>query len=494
MRRFHLPRSLPGLLGLTLLGWVVGCSETQPLVRGASQSPTDLPAVNEQQPKEETLPPAKPAEKLGFSSTKTGKQVPISLDTVFRLAESQNGQTTIARLKVDEAFANCDLAAKGWIPDLWVGTGYYRHDGGIVNPADGELVHPGFNAMFAGVEMHSQLDWRDVVYRKVDAERRLWQQRAEVSKLNHEALTEASTTYMDLLAARAAEATAEKIVNHLQELLQQTEALAKTVAAVELDVVRIQTEIQSQQQMLRKMREGALAATAKLIYQLGFDPASELVVMERQLAALNLVNADAPVEELVSKALENGPAVRELEGMLTLIHQAQEKSQGLAQYLPVLDFYVAEGAFGAGPNATMSWDNRVDVGIEVRWNLTEWCTARERQRVAQAKIGQAHATYQDLQAKITMGVQEAREAVRSGHDQMDLGLQQLKLATDAFDRSKSRFMQSPNLKERSPSEVLLAIRSLNAAHLGYLMAIRDHDKAQLRLAILTGLVAHSGDH
>ena len=89
-----------------------------------------------------------------------------------------------------------------------------------------------------------------------------------------------------------------------------------------------------------------------------------------------------------------------------------------------------------------------------------------------------------------MGVQESREAIRSGRDQMEIGLKQLKHANDTYERSKFRLTQTANLKDRQPSEVLLAIRTLNASNLAYLMAIRDHDKAQLRLAILTGALGN----
>jgi outer membrane protein TolC len=440
----------------------------------------------------EQLPPARPVPAASVPND-TGKQVPISLDTVFRLAESQNGQTGIARLKLDEAFAERDLANKAWLPDLWVGTSWYRHEGGI-SFEDGTLIRSSFGAMFAGVELHGSFDVREATYKKVEAERRIWQQRAEVSKLNSEALMDASTAYMDLLATRAAEAVATRVDGYLQELLKQTIALTKTVPAAEVDVARIQTEFYAQQQMTRKLREGAKAAAAKLIYQLGLDPASELVPMDRQLAALGLVDANVPVEELVARAMQNGPAVREMEGMLHLIHQAQEKSQGLAQYLPVVDVCAGEGGFGTGPGDRMDWDNRLDIGIRIGWNLTELYRSRDKQRVNQAKISQAHAAYEDLRAKLALGVHEAREAVLSGRDQMDLAAQQLKHANDAYERSKQRFMQSPNPKDRSPSEVLLALRALSAAHLGYVLAIRDYDKAQLRLTVLTGIVGRDCEH
>ena len=92
----------------------------------------------------------------------------------------------------------------------------------------------------------------------------------------------------------AAESVAAQNEGHLQDLLQQTTALAKTLPTAEIDAVRIQTELRGQQLLVRKMREAALAATAKLIYLLGLDPESELVPMDHSLAEINLVNADAP--------------------------------------------------------------------------------------------------------------------------------------------------------------------------------------------------------
>src|SRR5262249_34333711 len=63
------------------------------------------------------------------------KQLPIGLDTVLRLAEEQNGQVALAREKVQEAYADQDLARKSaWLPAVNVGTAYYRHEGGTQNP------------------------------------------------------------------------------------------------------------------------------------------------------------------------------------------------------------------------------------------------------------------------------------------------------------------------------------------------------------------------
>lgn len=311
-------RTLPrrfALLGAALLCLAAGCAQMGSarvpltrIIRGPfgsqpSQPPADhyvghltVQGGKGPQGRDAYLPPPKdqptgqakdplPVARLGFSlNADPNKVVPINLDTVLRLAEGQNGQTAIARAKLEAAQANVDLAAKAWLPDLWVGTGWYRHDGGIANE-DGTLLHSSFSSMFAGLELHGNVNLRDAVFAKVDAERRVWQQKAEVSKLTSDALLEATATYMDLLTARAAEAVSVESEGKLRELLDKTTALAKSLPQFEVEVVRVRGELTGQQQLTRRFREGMLAATAKLIYLLGLDPSSELAVMDRRLVA-----------------------------------------------------------------------------------------------------------------------------------------------------------------------------------------------------------------
>src|SRR5262249_33113302 len=111
------------------------------------------------------LPPAEPESQPHL--------VPICLDTVLRLAEEQNSQIALARARVDEANAEVDLAGKRWFPDLYVGTAFYRHEGGI-QLQEGPVIHSSTGAMLAGVEVHSKYDVKDIVYHQVMAERKSW--------------------------------------------------------------------------------------------------------------------------------------------------------------------------------------------------------------------------------------------------------------------------------------------------------------------------------
>ncbi len=495
LSRLRSPRRLALTLCLAWLLPLLGCAQVAPLAH------TPPSVVRGQYPSE--LPPAHtgrhaPTARLEFHEGQlppTGEQgeapppktLPINLDAVLRLARDQNGQVALAREKLNEAFAQSDVAARAWLPDLWVGTTYYRHEGGIQNE-DGTLTHSSFGALFAGVELGGRFDLREAVYQKIDAERKVWQQKGELSRLTSENLLDAATTYVDLLAARAGEAIALQLEESLRALLKDAEALAKVDPGAEVEAARVRTEISGQGQKILELRQGARAAAVKLLYLLGLDPDAELVVMDRHLLPLNLVDTSGPVGGLVDQALVNGPGVRELEGLLNLVNQASARSQGLGQYLPTLDVRMAEGAFGAGPGSRSDWDNRWDLALQLRWNLTQHLTASDRRRATQAKIQQVHLTYKDLQARLTMGVQEGYEATRSGREQIERVEQQLKYARDAYDRSKFRLKERERLKG-TPSEVLLAIGSMGRAQATYLQVIRDYDKAQLRLLVLLGLGA-----
>jgi outer membrane protein TolC len=464
-------RRLAGLWAAGLLA-AATCACPPPAPRARAQ---EAPAAGRAAPAEELPPPA--------GAEASPRALPVNLDTVLRLAQDQNVQVSLAREKLQEAYAGRDLADRAWLPDLFVGPSYYRHEGGIANE-DGTLLHSSFGSLFAGLELNGRLDLREAVYRKVDAERKVWQQRGEVSRMTSENLLDAATTYVDLLTARSALAIGVEVRGNLGRLLDQAKKVAATDPGSRVEVDRVAAEMAAERQLLRKAREGAASASAKLAYLLGVDPCCELVPTDPELVPVQFVDASRPCHDLVAQAVASGPGVREMEGLLSLIQGAMDRARGPGKFLPVFELRLAEGYFGTGPGDSLSSDNRLDVGLHARWNLTEFATARERQRLAQSRLNQAQLGFQELRARLAMGVQQAREASLSNTDQIREAREQIESARAAYKLSQLRLNE--NVKGSSPSEVLLSIRSLGGAQLNYLQAVRDYDKAQLRLMVLTG--------
>ncbi len=412
-----------------------------------------------------------------------GKPIPISLDTVFRSAQDNNGQIRLARMRLDDATYDQQWAAKHWIPDLSVGIGTFRHEGAIQD-FNGNVVQSSYGSALGGLELTGKYDWKETLFRRVEAERRVWQQKGELSKLTSENLLDASTTYISLLAARTGAAISLETEVKLKDLLDQTIELAKIDNGIRVEVSRIETELMAQTVLTSKLREAGKAASSKLAYLLGLNPCCDFLIADKYLTPITLVDVNPPVEKLVDRALTRGPGVRELEGLLRTVQAARNTNYGATHWMPSIEINIVEGAFGAGPNRQIDWNNRFDAAVHMRWNLNEFVYAKQKRHQADMNIQQVHLSIHDLRSKLTLGVQEAREATFSGHEQAKLAERHIRHAEESYKLSDQRLRQ--NIKGRSSSEVLLALRSLSGARLEYIQAVRDLNKAQLRLFVLVG--------
>jgi outer membrane protein TolC len=415
--------------------------------------------------------------------------LPLTLDAVLKLAEEQNPQMALARERVCQAFAEKDLADKRWLPDVNVGSGYYRHEGGIQDQ-DGALVRSSTGAVIAGVDLNARFDPRAAAYAKLDAARRTWQQKGELRRVTTEVLLDAAGTYVDLLAAHSGLAISHTLNTDLRALQGRADKLANLERGARVEVVRIDAEITGQEQLARKLEGQARAAAAKLAYLLGLDPCTEIVPAEDALVAFSLADADVPCCELVAKATTCGPGMREMEAILCVIHKGMEDAAGPQRFLPVMTAQALEGGFGAGPNGGLTFANRFDVAVQARWNLTELLTSDAQRRIGTSVVNQAHLTYADLKGKLTLAVQEARETIVSGRQQIQLAEEQIKQAQTAYELSDVRLREG--IQGSSFSEVLQSRRGVALARANYLGILRDYDKAQLRLMILTGCSCPAG--
>lgn len=469
-------------VGLPLLG--LGCAQqsgaiSERLILGSGSSAPSVQTSSYQS----ASPIRQVSAEEPFSDEKKFKRLPITLDTVLRLAEEQNHQIGIGRERLNEAFAEKNIAAMSWVPNLYLGTSYYRHEGGIQTET-GTFVDSSFGALFNGLELNGRFDVRDVAFQKINAERKVWQQKGELRKITSETLLEAANTYIDLLLARSSIATARRMEQYYIVLLNRAKELAKADKAASVLVEALEAEKKGHQHAVTKVEQQANGAAIKLAYLLGFDSTCvELVPVDPGLLPFDLVKVDRPVCDLVSLALTSGPGIKELERLLAIVIGGIEKMKSPLMMLPTLEMRMAEGGFAAGPGGGMTSDNRYDLNLQARWNLNGLTMARDRQRVGQSKLEQVHLTYQDLRGKLTAGVQEAREAILSGREQMELSAAQIVHAKKAYTLGNERLMLNLGI---TMSEVLQTIRMWELAELTQLATISSYDKAQIRLMILLG--------
>jgi outer membrane protein TolC len=452
-------------------------------VKAERQGPKPADAPIPPPAKPETLPPTADA-------TPAPTPVPVSLDAVMRLAEDQNAQVALARERINQAYAEQELAEKRTLlPDISVGTGYYRHEGGI-QLQEGPLTRSSTGAMLSGADIYAKLDLKAITFAKLDAARKTLQAKGEAKRVTTEVLLEASSTYIDLLAAHSGLAIARSLDDELRKLLNRAEKAANIERGWQVEVVRIRAEVNGHAQNVRKLEAQAKAAAAKLAYLLGMDPCSaELTPTDEQLVAFRLVDANQPVDALCAQALAHGPGLAELEGILAVIQEGMAKGESAARFLPILEARAIEGVFGAGPNDNMTFANRLDVAVQARWSLTDLCTAGAQRRIGCSLLSQTQLTYKDARSKLALGVREARETSVSGEQELTLTTEQILQTKKAAELSDMRLNEGLT---NSFTEVLLAKKSVAGAQANYLSVLRDFDKAQLRLMILCGMKSGEG--
>jgi outer membrane protein TolC len=416
------------------------------------------------------------------------QSVPISLDTVLRLAEQSNARIGLAREKLHESEMMSEAACRCWLPKTSAGIAYYRHEGGIQNE-DGTLTSSSFSSLLPGVEIRSEIDLREATFRCLNARRQFWQNKGELSQVSNEVLLDAATTYIDLLSARRGEALALEMEKYERKLLRRAAAQLKDEPAVQVMVEGLKALLGNREYALAQLRKRGDAASAKLVYLLGLPPETQLVPMDRTLAPIDLVDASPPANVLVAQALANGPGVQELQALLGLIHEGMAKAEGPGALLPTFQLNVFEGAFGAGPGAALNWDNRLDICVGARWDLTQLLGARQAKRLAQSKLAQAQWSMQDLQGKLAAGVQEAREAIVFAREEISVSKQQVRNASENYRLSQQRLEEGA--MGATTDEVVRAIRGLEQAHFNRVTAINAYNKAQVRLLLLLGQPAPS---
>src|SRR5262249_54874302 len=160
--------------------------------------------------------------------------------------------------------------------------------------------------------------------------------------------------------------------------LKYAESLFRADRSTEGQLEAIRAQAAGRQQALTQLRQQGDAAAAKLANVLGLPPDVQLVPIDTALRPVALADAGQPTEALVAQALQAGPGVRELERMLEVIQSGIERSGGASRLLPALEVRALEGGFGAGPGASLDWDNRFNLGVQFRWSLSDRCTAHER--------------------------------------------------------------------------------------------------------------------
>lgn len=341
------------------------------------------------------------------------KGIAVNLDRVLRMTFERNGEILVARERVNESQIALDAAIRSCMPEL------LRKD----------------------------------TFKKPVAEATVWRRGVELRKIENDNLQDAANTYFDWLTAVRGEAVARDLMKYEEKLLDRARKLAEVEKPTQVLVNTTETALNGRQQFISQTHQQAEAAAAKLAYLMGLG--GGLPAAGDTLEPIDRVDTSVSVEVLIRQAQDNGPGVRELQGLIASIQQGIDQARG-AQCICA---------------------------------HTGAALVCGRLQMAQSQLQQAQLSLANLHGKLRAGVEEALSAILSGREQIERATDAIQNASETYrlmDLRLTKQSVETTLRSNTHNAVLSSIQQLSQAHANYLKAVNSYNKAQARLLLLLG--------
>jgi outer membrane protein TolC len=427
------------------------------------------------------------------------KPLPINLPTALQLANVRPLDIALASERIRLAVAQLDRARVLWLPTVYLGVEYSRHDGQI-QETPGNVFGTSRSSFQLGAGPSAVFAITDAIFAPL-AQRQLVRAReAGLQSARNDSLLAVAEAYFNVQQARGELAGAVDASARAEEVVRRTEKLAAAGQGIlaDVDVVRARTEFDRRDQVVDTARERWRTASAELARVLRLDASALVEPLEGPHLRVTLVGLDKPVDELIPVALTYRPELAEQQALVqaTLVRLRQERLRPLTPSVLLRGAStnpsqgtLAGGYFGGGKNDNLSnFGARSDFDVQVVWefqNLWFGNAARVRERRSEnqlavldmfriqdrvaADVAQAYAQAQSAAARVMKAERGLKNAVESAQKNLQ-GLGQTKTAGGNVIVLVIR-----------PQEVVAAVQALAQAYADYYGAVGDYNRAQFRL-------------
>ena len=424
----------------------------------------------------------------------TENKFPINLPTALRLADARAIDISLASQRIAVSSAQLKRANVLWLPTIYVGVDYYRHDGQLQDVA-GDVFGTSKGAFMFGAGPTAVFAVTDALFAPLAARQEVRARSAGFQAAKNDTLLAVAEAYFNLQQARGDLLGAEDAANRAEELARRAEKLAPSIVP-ETETVRVRTERSRRRQAVHSARERVQATNAELARILRLDPASVLEPLESPDLRIMLFDVDSSLDGLIATALVNRPELAAHQALVraTLQRLKQERLRPLIPSVLLRGAAtnpsgtLAGGLFGGGRNNDLSkFSARSDFDLQVLWefqNLGLGNRARVDERRAEnqlavlelfrvqdqiaAEVVRAHAALQAASARIheaEAGLKDALDSVNKNFE----GMQQIRRVGEV------------NILVVRPQEAIAAIQALAQSYADHYGAIADFDRAQFRL-------------
>jgi outer membrane protein TolC len=451
----------------------------------------------------QVIPAAPPVSDTAPAPAPCDKPLPINLPTALALAPARAIDIALASQRVQVAAAELERAKVLWLPTVYLGVDYYRHDGQIQD-TPGNILGTSKSSFMAGAGPSAVFAFTDAIFAPLAARQVVRAREASVQAAANDTVLALAEAYFTVQQARGELAGAEDAAGRARELVRRAEALSTKGLVPPVEAVRARTELADRLQDVETARERWRVASAELARVLRLDASVLVQPLEPPQLRVTLVALDHPVDDLIPVALTNRPELAAQQALVqaTLQRLRQERIRPLVPSILLrgastgIFGTLAGGYFGGGRNDNLNnFGARSDFDVQVLWELQNLGLGnralvsqrraenqlallelfRTQDRVA-AEVAQAYAQAQSAAVR----AEEAESGVRDALDSVDKnfeGLGQTKQAGNLI------------LLVIRPQEAVAAVQALARAYSRYYGTVADYNRSQFRLYHALGQAA-----
>jgi outer membrane protein TolC len=472
-----------------------GAAEGSPPVSSAMPAVYDLdpckvlqgPAISEGGVSPQA-PPAQP--------DSAAEPLPINLATALRLADARPLIIAAAQARLRESLAVYEQTKAYWLPDVYAGAAYYRHDGAAEGVSGNQFTN-GRDQFLAGGGLMAVVATTDAIFGPLAQRQVVRAREHQVQASRNDALLEVAEAYFNVQQARGQLSGAEDVVVKSRDLARRVADLGKTLTAP-VEVNRALTQLADLRQAVATLRQQWEIASADLTQVLRLNPAATVVPLEPPHLQVTLISPQEPVDNLIPIGLTNRPELAANQALVqaTLTRLKEERWRPLIPSVVLMGTpaqmtaggYLMGGIYGSGVSGQGNpWAGRFDPNVQILWQLRNLgfgnkALVRERQ----AQVDEATIELFRVQDRVAAEVARAHSQVKWAEVRVREAETGLKQAQANY-AGNLRGLEETSRIEKTlvlvirPQEAVAALRQLAVAYGNFFATVNEYNRAQFRL-------------
>ncbi|MDX2036761.1 MAG: TolC family protein [Isosphaeraceae bacterium] len=429
--------------------------------------------------------------------------LPIDLAGALRMAGAQDLDIAIARARVCAAIAEWNKARVLWLPSIFIGPNWIRHDG-QAQVVEGPVRTISKSSLFLGATaaagssvsgpvpaggpaqtsgLTTVLRISDALFEPQSARRVLDARKFDVRVASNDAVLLTAEAYFDLQSAAGRLAIAREASAHAEDLAGLTRSFAASGAGLEADHQRSLAERDRRRREVESAVGELEVSAAEVIRITRIDPRVLIAPIEPAEAMIRIVPEGGSIDDLIVQGLRHRPELARGQALVeaTIVRLRQARLRPL---IPSLALRYSGGGFGGGAGGFFgAFASRSDADVNLYWELQNLGLADRaiaRQRLAEKHV--AMLELMKMQDRVAAEVVRAEKARLAALRELEQARRAIPEALASLELNFTNIKRGTGLPGSTrPIEVLQPIQALAQARSDYLTSVIDHNRAQFRL-------------